>query len=148
MTPINFKEGAKTFAQAMSLTKEREVEIDHQMKLIVHELQKPLKAGEKPPPTIYLLKKFLEIAKNDEERVYCTFIAGLNTEDLNAAGLLSNRSVYNPEGDDNDDCDCPACTERRKNGGQRPFNPNGLGLGVMSGKDFIDFLSSLQRNKL
>lgn len=127
MGPIEFKAGSKTYAEALGIPKERAEELTDQFRLINHELKKPIREGEEPPTSDFILEHYIPLANNKQELVFCCFYAGVKTEEH----IFSRKR----QSEDDDDCDCENCVARRAAGIPKPEDP-------------FEFLSALLKSRL
>lgn len=76
MTELKINKEGENWYEFFNLTEERGEEISFQMHTIMHDLHRPTKGGVIDFTDVDLMIPYIGIAKTEEERVYCAFMAG------------------------------------------------------------------------
>ena len=79
---ITFKDGCDNLLEALGIDKKRGEELQYRLAVIVHEITKPLRQNEKSPESDQLVKLCIALAENEQELVFCAYIAGMKVNDL------------------------------------------------------------------
>lgn len=76
MTDILIKTDTDSLPEALCLTDERFKELDYQLQLILHNLRRPLRDGEKPKRGMEIIAEILKLAKTESEVAFVMFVGG------------------------------------------------------------------------
>jgi hypothetical protein len=90
MKDILFLDGTDLMSAALGISEERAMKLHHRMALFVHDLFRPTESGEIFWHDGQILKAFLALAETDEERIYCSYQAGIKVEELSANMDIDN----------------------------------------------------------
>lgn len=92
MKAIKYLAEKETIWESLDISKERVEDIEFRMKLILHDFFKPTKS-EYLPPTDQILKLYISLAKNEQELIYCAYLAGMKTEEIFGEELAKEENV-------------------------------------------------------
>lgn len=81
MKGIKFLNDKDTIWEALAIPKERADEIDFRFQVILHDFFKPTKS-EYLPSTDQIIKLFIALAQNEQELIYCAYMAGMKVEEI------------------------------------------------------------------
>ena len=76
MTEIIVKTDTDSLPEGLSLSDERFKELDYQLQLILHDLRRPLKDGEKPKTGMEVINEIFKLAKTERELAFVAFVGG------------------------------------------------------------------------
>jgi hypothetical protein len=62
--------------EGLSISDERFKELDYQLKLIMHELHRPLREGEEQKKGMEMIADILKLAKTEHEIAFVMFVSG------------------------------------------------------------------------
>ncbi len=78
--------------EALVIPKERADELDFRFQGILHDFFRPTK-NKYLPSTDQILKLFIALAENEQELVYCAYMAGMKVEEIFGEELANEENV-------------------------------------------------------
>lgn len=83
---ITFKDGCDSVPESLGIPTDRAADLAYRLELIIHEVQKPVRhdKGEEHPNSDQFIKLCIALAENDQELVFCSYVAGLKVKDIYA----------------------------------------------------------------
>ncbi len=79
---ITWIEGQESLFQSLGIPDERASELDYRLRLIIHEVTKPVKKEEDVPDSATFIKMCLALADNQAELIFCSYVAGQKVAEL------------------------------------------------------------------
>jgi len=81
---ITFKDGCENLWESLGIPEERANDLDFRLRLIIHEVTKPVRhdKGEQHPESDEFIKLCIALAENEQELIFCSYIAGLKVPEI------------------------------------------------------------------
>ena len=81
MKGTKFLNDKDTVWQALAIPKKRVEEIEFRFQIILHDFFKPTKS-KYLPCSDQIIKLFIALAENEQELIYCAYMAGMKIEEI------------------------------------------------------------------
>jgi hypothetical protein len=82
MKPIKWKSGCNNIPESLDIPQKRIDELEYRLQLICHEMNKPVRKDEESPTSDTFIKMCVALAENEQELVFCAFVAGTQVENI------------------------------------------------------------------
>jgi hypothetical protein len=82
MIKLSYNDKAEMVYESLNIQDQRAEDLVYRMDVIIHELTRPRRKGEKGPHSGELLKLFLGLAENEQELAFVAFTAGIKTVEI------------------------------------------------------------------
>lgn len=82
MKPIKWIEDQENLGRSLGLTQDRTEELEYRIRLIVHEVTRPLRKGEESIDSGTFFKMCIALANTESELSFCSYLAGIHVAKL------------------------------------------------------------------
>lgn len=79
---ISFKDGCENLWQALGIQQKRADELEYRFALIIHDVTKPRRVDDEGPDSGQFVKLCASLAENEQELVFCSYMAGMKVAEL------------------------------------------------------------------